>query len=798
MKQKPLLFEHPAILIIGTGLIIGSIQLLIMASLSIACHNPFFNCSNIAGPVLLISLLSPGLYFLVLKPMRERHASLEQTVSQRTQELELANRDLRTREELLNQILETANVGIFVTDEQGRITRVNQMMATMFASSPESMIGIEYITLVDPAEVESSRVNSKRVRQADEVVMDVDRRYIRADQTQFWGYLTGRSFRQEGQSDRTIVYVISDITERKNAQEAQRIAATAFESQQGMMIIDTKGAVLQVNKAFTEITGYTSGEVIGTDCRQLSSGRQDPAFYAAMRKCVHSTGSWQGEILNQRKNGEVYPEWLSLSAVKDAKGAITHYVSASSDRSAYKASEQRLEYLAFYDALSQLPNRALLLDRLRYALASAARHGHQGALLLIDLDNFKIINDTLGHEQGDLLIQQVAKRLSSCVRESDTLARVGGDEFIVLLVDLSQDDQTVANRAKIIGDKILTMLREPYALSGTMHHSSASIGITLFDGRHQEKMEEPLKQVELAMYQAKSAGRDTLRFFDPHMQAVVSNRADLESRLREALAQNNFMLHYQAQVDDQGQITGSEALVRWLDPKRGMISPGEFIPLAEETGLILPLGKWILDTACTELSRWADEPTMAHLTLSVNVSARQFHQKDFVEQVLNALKRTGANAHRLKLELTESMLVHDIEGVIAKMGLLKSNGVSFSLDDFGTGYSSLVYLKRLPLDQLKIDQGFVCDILLDANDAAIAKMVIALADSMGLRVIAEGVETLEQREFLADMGCPSYQGYLFSRPLPLQDFEALVKRGNACAMKPDRQSVRSVENLHCV
>jgi EAL domain-containing protein (putative c-di-GMP-specific phosphodiesterase class I) len=346
----------------------------------------------------------------------------------------------------------------------------------------------------------------------------------------------------------------------------------------------------------------------------------------------------------------------------------------------------------------------------------------------------------------------------------------------LLIEGPAQDSQDPVNLARVIGDKVLAALRLPYDVGESTHHISASIGITLFGDVEHGSVDEPLKQAELAMYQAKTAGRNTLRFFDPQMQSAVSARVSLESRLREALAKKQFVLHYQPQVDGAGHATGSEALVRWLDPKRGMVSPGEFIPVAEQSGLILPLGQWVMETACNELVRWASDPAMAHLTVAVNVSALQFHQSTFVDEVLDTLNRTGANPKLLKLELTESMLVDDIAGVIAKMSALKGYGVNFSLDDFGTGYSSLAYLKRLPLHQLKIDQGFVRDILIDHNDAAIAKMVISLADSMGLAVIAEGVETQEQRKFLAGLGCPACQGYLFSRPLPLEEYEAFVKR----------------------
>jgi len=440
-----------------------------------------------------------------------------------------------------------------------------------------------------------------------------------------------------------------------------------------------------------------------------------------------------------------------------------------------KAIEDEVKSLAFYDPLTQLPNRRLLLDRLKQALMASMRSGSLGALLFIDLDHFKTLNDTLGHDKGDLLLQQVARRLTSCVREGDTVARFGGDEFVVILEGLGGHVDEAAAHCRAVGGKIFDVLNQPYVLDGHERRSSPSIGIALFDGRH-NAVEELLKQADLAMYQAKTSGRNTLRFFDAAMQAVVTLRAALEADLREALLQQQFSLYYQPQVLGTGRVTGAEALLRWQHPLRGMVSPSEFIPLAEETDLIVPLGQWVLETACQQLVAWAQQPGTAGLSIAVNVSARQMQRDDFVDQVLVAVRRTGAQPQRLKLELTESLLVNDVETTIAKMDALKAEGVGFSLDDFGTGYSSLTYLKRLPLDQLKIDQGFIKDILEDPNDAAIAKMIIALAATLGLAVIAEGVEREEQRLFLARNGCDAYQGYLMSRPLPIAEFEAMLER----------------------
>ena len=458
-----------------------------------------------------------------------------------------------------------------------------------------------------------------------------------------------------------------------------------------------------------------------------------------------------------------------------------------------KTAEETIRNLAYFDPLTKLPNRQLLRDRLQQAMASSARHGRYGAVLFIDLDNFKTLNDTRGHDIGDLLLQQVAQRLASCVRGGggriftiqtngklascvrggDIVARLGGDEFVVMLEGLHENAWTAAPQAETVGKKILCSLNQTYQLADYEYHNTPSIGITLFVG-HKDSMDDLLRQADLAMYQAKASGRNTMRFFDPEMQAAVAYRAALEENLQEALIKDQFQLYYQGQVDDEGRLTGVEALLRWQHPELGMVSPAEFIPIAEETRLILPLGKWVLETACAQLALWATMPELAKFTVAVNVSAHQFRQDDFVEQVLTILEHTGANPKLLKLELTESLLLLDIEKVIIKMSELRAKGVTFSLDDFGTGYSSLSYLKRLPLDQLKIDQSFVRDILVDPDDASIARTIIMLAQNLRLGVIAEGVETEEQLVFLINSGCHAYQGYFFSRPMPVSDFEQLA------------------------
>lgn len=460
---------------------------------------------------------------------------------------------------------------------------------------------------------------------------------------------------------------------------------------------------------------------------------------------------------------------------RNPKGAPVRIIGTFMDITQRKATEEEIKHLAFYDALTGLPNRRLLLDRLGHAMTTSVRSQSHGALLFIDLDNFKNINDTHGHDEGDKLLMEVARRLCACVRASDTVARLGGDEFVIMLEGLNEDVDEAFNQIQAVGDKVLASLNIPYLLGNNAFHNTPSIGVTLFNG-HQDSQEELLKRADMAMYQAKAAGRNCLRFFNPSMQAAISAFAALEADLRYSIENNQLMLYYQPQIDIAGKLTGAEALVRWKHPERGMVSPADFIPVAEQTGLILPIGEWVLEAGCKQLVEWSKSPATNELVLSINVSARQFRQAGFVTQVRQIIQYTGANPYQLKLELTESMLVEDVEDVINKMSALQAIGVGFSLDDFGTGFSSLSYLKRLPLNQLKIDQSFVRDVLTDPNDAVIVRTIVALAKSLGFKVIAEGVETQAQRDFLADNGCGEYQGYFFSRPLASEDFEQFSLR----------------------
>jgi len=553
-------------------------------------------------------------------------------------------------------------------------------------------------------------------------------------------------------------------------------ASLLDKAQDAIIVRGIDHRVLYWNQSAARLYGWTAEEAVGHSLVNLLY--TDPTRFDEANRAVLEHGEWHGEITQSRKDGHELMVEARWTLVRDAGDQPHSIFAINTDITQRKASEEEIHKLAFFDALTELPNRQLLTDRLRHALLACGRNGRGGALLFIDLDNFKTLNDTLGHDRGDLLLQQVAQRLAGCVRQMDTVARLGGDEFVVILEDLGSNVQEIGLRAKSIGDKILHTLSAAYQLQGNEHQSTCSIGITRFTGQ-QESVGELLKQADIAMYQAKAAGRNTVRFFDPGLQAAVTARASLEADMRLALAQGEFFLHYQPQIDAEGHCTGVEALVRWRHPQRGLVSPANFIPVAEETGLILELGRQVLQQACGLLADWAGAAHTAHLTLAVNVSSRQFKHADFVQQVCDTLTRTGADPSRLKLELTESLLVDDMEMIIDKMMLLRAKGVSFSLDDFGTGYSSLAYLRRLPLDQLKIDQSFVRDVLTDPNDAVIARTIIGLGQSLGLNVIAEGVETAEQRSFLLTHGCLAYQGYFFSKPLPLAQLAPYLQHSAA-------------------
>lgn len=563
--------------------------------------------------------------------------------------------------------------------------------------------------------------------------------------------------------------MLKDIEQRVFTEKALRTNENKLRSivdgiPDALMIIDENGTYLETLSSDDHPYYPTANKIIGLNIKEVLPEETAETLQSSIKSSLELNQNLTMEYERMTDFGRRLIE-ARIQPLPMETDTIRSVLVLARDITDRKIKEDEISFLAFYDSLTGLPNRRLLHERIQHAMSGCHRNGTHGALLFIDIDNFKTLNDTLGHDKGDLMLKQVAHRLNSCVRETDTVARLGGDEFVVMLEDLSSIEEVAAAQSKTIGEHIISSLSQPYHITGIEHNSSASIGITLFN-QGDTNSDDLMKHADIAMYQAKSAGRNTLRFFDKNMQALVSTRADLENDLREGLKTNQLILHYQAQVDRNGRTLGVEALVRWNHPKKGMISPIHFIPLAEETGLITALGNWVLNAACKQLHQWSMKEETRHLTIAVNISAKQIHQPDFIEQVLGAIYKADIEPQRLKLELTESLLLEDTEEIIQKMTILQGCGVSFSLDDFGTGYSSLAYLKRLPLHQLKIDQSFVRDILSDPNDEAISRTVVALANSLGLEVIAEGVETEEHRQKLADLGCFSYQGYLFGRPGP--------------------------------
>ncbi len=540
----------------------------------------------------------------------------------------------------------------------------------------------------------------------------------------------------------------------------------------GVLHYDKQYRVTYYNLQLATILQSSQERLLGCDLRKWN----DPLVLTALRKALEEGVSARCEGMHEGALGQFHG-WFSLVATpsRDSGGAINGGIAIIEDITERRAIQDEISRLVFTDSLTGLPNRLLLVERLQQARESCSRNRKWGALLLVDLDNFKALNDTRGHDLGDALLQQVGKRLASCVRANDSVARFGGDEFLLLLESLPGDAAQATAAAQTVGDKIINALNQPYMLGAYEHYCTASIGVTVFGARSVNE-DELLKQADMAMYQAKAAGRNKLCFFDPQTQSAVTSRSALEADLRVAQRNGELVLHYQPVLDGSGKVVGAESLIRWIHPVRGMVSPADFIPVAEETGLIIPVGRWVLETACRELALWAGHPVFAALSLAVNVSARQLRQDNFVTEVLAAVRASGAPPKRLKLELTESVFVGDVEDTIAKMTALAAHGIGFSLDDFGTGFSSLSYLKRLPLDQLKIDKSFVSNLESDERDASICAATIGLAHNLGLKVVAEGVETDGQRHFLTTVHhCDYLQGYFYSRPVPRADFVQFVK-----------------------
>ncbi len=676
--------------------------------------------------------------------------------------------------------LEQATVGIVHATPEGHILRCNAEFAEIIGYPREEVRGLMLQEITPDEDGAQALASFQKLWTGASDALSLEIRLIRKDGSLTWAKLTVSLLRdREGWPSHLLAHVEA-IKDRRSTENLDRAASepaaqvkedryrTTFEtSPDGVLIARAEdGKIVEANPALLNILQLSREEVLGHTSLELDIWADESDTYKISEALHENASARDLQVRLRRRNGEVFWGQLSASyADFDGESCVISYIR---DVSAAKADEEKIRNLAFYDTLTGLPNRRLLWERLRQALISSIRSGSKHALLFVDLDGFKSLNDTLGHHIGDLLLQETGRRISGCVREVDTVARLGGDEFVVILEDLSQIAEIAAAQARTVGGKILAAIDQPFLLEGRECHTTSSMGITVF-GNQSESTNEVLQQADIAMYQAKAAGRNAMFFFAPALQASVNARVALERDLRAAIRENQFSLFYQPQLD-RGLLTGAEALIRWNHPTRGLVSPQDFVPLAEETGLIFPMGSWVMETACMQIAAWASRKEGEHLSVAVNVSAREFRQPKFVDHVLTALDRAGANPKNLKIELSETMFGENIEDVITRMNKLRTYGVRFSLEDFGTGYSSMAYLKRLPLDQIKIDRAFVNDILKDPISGAIAQAIISFGKAMGLSVIAEGVETEEQRAFLAKLGCHSFQGYLFSHPLPLGRF----------------------------
>ncbi|MBP6096410.1 MAG: EAL domain-containing protein [Methyloversatilis sp.] len=692
-------------------------------------------------------------------------------------ELELLEKD-----RVLKEAQNIAKIGHFISDARtGRLAR-SESLTEIFGIDAEIISSVDdWVGLVEEpynAPLQQAIIDTAHSFAEFEQMCRVTHR---VDGSSRWVLARGRWEADPEGLPARLIGTFQDITEMYESQERLRLLEQSVSQINDAIIItdvawqgDDGPRIVYVNEAFVRQTGYAAEEAIGRTPFFLQSPNTSRVELDRIAASITKGHPIRLELINQTRDGKEFWVDLDVVPVKRADGICTHWVFIERDISSQKKSTFMVERLAYYDELTGLPNRRLLDDRLRQTLASCGRNPVYCALLFIDLDDFKEVNDTFGHKAGDLLLVEVATRLRACVREEDTVARFGGDEFVILLKALGTEKEQAILNAENVSRKIMTALASSYLLSEPEYPLSASIGITMFDG-NSVSTDELLKRADIAMYRAKSSGKNAFAMFESGMQVVVNQRAQLANELRHALSREQLELHYQALVESGRGITGAEALLRWTTPERGRISPSIFVPLAEQTGFIKQMGEWVLNTACAELARWAQLPHMASLTLSINVSPKQFNSDCFVEEVLQALKSAGAPPEKLKLELTETVLIQDISAVASKMEQFKLHGIGIALDDFGTGYSSLSYLKQLPLDQLKIDQSFVRDLLADKNDASIASAIIGLGQSLGLTVIAEGVETIQQQRFLSDIGCNVFQGYLFARPIPVGEFEDLVR-----------------------
>ena len=671
------------------------------------------------------------------------------------------------------QILDQINDSVITMDLAGFITQWNKGAERLFGYTEKEAVGNNILFLYADEDGDADPQLHDTFLEQGGREMEVRRR--RKSGEVFWASLSLSLIRDADGEPSGLIGYLTDITGRIEAAERQRLNTRMFEhSQEGIYITDNAEQIISVNPAFCRITGYTATEVIGQTPRMFDSDRHDETFYQLRNEAIKARGSWHGEVWERRKNGEIYPKWCSISAVKNEQNKTSHYFSIFSDITDRKRSEERINYLAFYDSLTGLPNRTLIHRLIDQALIEAERTQQQGALLFIDLNRFKPINDTLGHDVGDRLLQQVGQRFRNALRNADVVARMGGDEFVAALFNISRREH-----AGYVAQKLLDALREPILLDGHELRVGASIGISVYpeDGLDTATL---LRYADVAMYRAKQSPQESYAYFSAEMNQLAVGRLAMEAGLRRALEKGELLLHYQPKVDiASGLIIGAEALVRWNHPERGMVPPGDFIPIAEETGLIVSIGEWVLEEACSQARSW-EQRGFPPVKLAVNISARQITAK-LPGSIAALLSRHRLTPAWLELELTESMLMNNTENVISMMDELHTMGISLSLDDFGTGFSSLSYLKRFPIDTLKIDRSFITGTPDGADDCAIAGAIAGMAKQLRLKVIAEGVENAAQLSFLKGLGCDEIQGYYFSRPLPAEGLMAMINSNSRLA-----------------
>ncbi len=755
------------------------------AAVSFGVHGASLLIGVVALQALVGSLLGKGdfaahfvqadltgfwIYMLVLSVVGMALAVLIAERMQVEQSLSTANDNLAGREALLQQIQDTASVGIFLVSMEGRITHANQFMAEMFRWPLDALIGEEYIALVHPAEREEGRQRMAALLQSQITVVDLERHYWRADQSGFWGHLKAKRFFDVGGRQLGLVGVIADITERKKAEEEMELASVVYQSSgEAMMVTDADGTIVAVNPAFTQVTGYLPDEVIGRTPQVLRSGRHDKAFYQSMWMALKTTGTWRGEIWDRRKNGEIYPKLLTITTTFNEAGLPLRRVALFYDITEKKKSEEVIWRQANFDSLTGLPNRQMFMDRLEQEIKKSHRAALPLALMFLDLDRFKEINDTMGHDMGDILLKETAVRLSSCVRESDTVARLGGDEFTIILGGLEE-----TGCVERIAQDILQRLAKPFVLGDELVYMTTSIGITLYPD-DSDRVDALIKHADQAMYAAKALGRNRYSYFTPSMQESAQNRMRLANDLRSALAGNEFRVFYQPIVDmATGAIHKAEALIRWQHPVRGLVSPAEFIPIAEDTGMIMDIGDWVFYEAVRQVEAWRTT-YCGDFQISVNKSPVQFRRDGSTHGLwVEYMQERGLPGQSITVEITEGLLMEAGATVSKRLLAFRDAGIQVSLDDFGTGYSSLSYLKKFDIDYLKIDQAFVRNLAPESQDMALCEAIIVMAHKLGIKVVAEGVETEVQRDLLTAAGCDFGQGYHYSRPVPAEAFELLL------------------------